>query len=265
MKKGLKIAFWSLFTVSVLVLLYWTETKQASAETQEPDVYIQVSGDNAFLTAEELKERLKRKGFIFTAQNNENLDIPAIEAFLQNMSEIKSAKVYTKLGGTWNIEVEIRTPIARIFNKYNESFYLDDEGVVMLTSDLHTARIVVFNGEIPDRKNSKSVFDIINNDTLKTNQVLDQIYRISKYVCSDPFLRAQIGQVFYQKNGDFVVIPQVGSQKIIFGSARTDEDVAKKFKKLVVFYKEGMPYEGWNTYEEINLKYDKQIVCRKKE
>src|SRR5690606_37327249 len=118
---------------------------------------------------------------------------------------------------------------------------------------------------IPDRKNSISVSEIINNDTLKTNQILDQIYRISKYVCDDPFLRAQIGQVFYQKNGDFVVIPQVGSQKIIFGSAKSEDDVAKKFKKLIVFYQEGMPYEGWNTYEEINLKYDKQIVCRKKE
>jgi cell division protein FtsQ len=93
---------------------------------------------------------------------------------------------------------------------------------------------------------------------------LDDIYRISSYVCNDAFLSAQIGQINLEKNGDFVLVPQVGGQKIIFGSARTNEDVAEKFKKLTIFYKEGLPYEGWDKYEVINLKYDKQIVCKKK-
>jgi len=25
-----------------------------------------------------------------------------------------------------------------------------------------------------------------------------------------------------------------------------------------------LPYEGWNKYDQINLSYDGQIVCRKK-
>ena len=35
------------------------------------------------------------------------------------------------------------------------------------------------------------------------------------------------------------------------------------FYRLKVFYKEAIPYEGWNQYDEINLKYKKQIVCNK--
>ena len=76
-------------------------------------------------------------------------------------------------------------------------------------------------------------------------------------------MNAQIGQIHREKNGDFVLIPQVGSHTIIFGSAFSDREVEEKFKKLKVFYEEGLPYEGWNKYDIINLKYKKQIVCKK--
>jgi cell division protein FtsQ len=134
----------------------------------------------------------------------------------------------------------------------------------MAPSYLYTARVVVVTGFVNDRKNSESVERIINNDTLISIRNLDDIYRISSYVCNDAFLNAQIGQINLEKNGDFVLVPQVGGQKIIFGTARTKEEVAEKFKKLIIFYNEGLPFEGWDKYEVINLKYSKQIVCRKK-
>jgi cell division protein FtsQ len=33
--------------------------------------------------------------------------------------------------------------------------------------------------------------------------------------------------------------------------------------RLKIFYKEGMPYEGWRKYETINLKYSGQVVCKR--
>src|SRR5690554_7700331 len=41
--------------------------------------------------------------------------------------------------------------------------------------------------------------EIINNDSLKTKSKMDQIYRISNYVCNDAFYNAQIVQVHYTK------------------------------------------------------------------
>ena len=59
-------------------------------------------------------------------------------------------------------------------------------------------------------------------------------------------------------------MPLVGDQKIIFGSAYSEKEVTEKFKKLRIFYNEAMPYEGWETYSEISLKYEDQIVCKRK-
>jgi cell division protein FtsQ len=264
MKKWLKISFWSAFTIAVFVLLSMAKTAQLESELQEPDININIKGENVFLTKADLLTRLKRAGFVYPGQKIENLKIAEIEKFVGQMTEVKEVKVYSNLGGTWNIDAVIRKPIARIFNMYGEDFYLDEEGNTMAPSYLYTARVVVVTGFIKDRKNSESVDRIINNDTLISIRNLDDIYRISSYVCNDAFLSAQIGQINLEKNGDFVLVPQVGGQKIIFGSARTNEDVAEKFKKLTVFYKEGLPYEGWDKYEVINLKYDRQIVCKKK-
>lgn len=265
MKRWIKIIGWSVFALTVLVMMSMTKTAQLEAELERPAILIEVNGDNAFLTEDELYLRLKRKGLIFPGQQFQQLAVAEVEDYIETMTEVKKAKVYAGIGGSWNIDVAIRKPIARIFNNSGENFYLDELGHTMASSYLYTARVVVVTGDIPDRKNSISVPEIINNDTLKSIRILDDIYRISGYVCNDPFLRAQIGQIHREKNGDFILIPQVGAQKIIFGTARTDEEVADKFGKLVIFYKEGLPFEGWNKYVEINLKYEKQIVCKKRE
>jgi hypothetical protein len=123
---------------------------------------------------------------------------------------------------------------------------------------------VVVTGLIPDRINSIPVKEIINNDSLKSIRNLDDIYRISNYVCNDPILHKMIGQVYREKNGDFVLIPIVGDQKIILGTAQSDAVVKDKFERLLDFYKEAMPFEGWNKYSEISVKYEGQIVCRKR-
>ena len=77
-------------------------------------------------------------------------------------------------------------------------------------------------------------------------------------------LKPLIGQAYLDQYGDFVLIPLVGEQKIIFGFASSNQQVEDKFRRLKIFYEEGMPFEGWQKYSEINLKYDGQIVGRKR-
>ena len=123
----------------------------------------------------------------------------------------------------------------------------------------------MFTGEIFDRQKSISVDEIINNDSLISIRKLDDIYRISDYVCNDPLFHSLIGQVHLEKNGDFILVPLVGDQRIVLDTTRSEREVSEKFEKLRIFYKQAIPYEGWNTYKEISLKYEDQIVCKKKE
>ncbi|MES2800341.1 MAG: hypothetical protein V4638_10030 [Bacteroidota bacterium] len=265
MKKWLRLFVLGSLAIGGLVLIIFAKKAQNSTELESPEIIIHVSDENNFLTEEEMKLRLKRNGFIGNGLTHEKLNSAKIEKFVRQMSEVKDVKVFSNIGKKWTVEVTLRKPIVRIFNAYGESFYLDQDGEIMKTSQIYTAKVVVATGAIKDRIFGKSVSEIINNDSLKTIRNLDDLYRISNYVCNDPFLRSLIGQIHLEKNGDFVIIPMIGDHKIIFGTAKTDEDVHEKFNKLMVFYKEAIPYEGWNKYETINLKYKNQIVGKKKE
>lgn len=264
MKKWLKISAWALFAVTVIAVLSFAHHEQENAGVQKPTIAISVTDENAFLTGDELFTRLKRARLIFDHQLVSELNTTKVEAFIRRMHEVEQVDVFKRLGGNWDITVKVRQPLARIFNNFNESFYVDSKGATMDRSPNFTARVLIFSGDIPDKSDSLTVTDIINNDSLKGIRLLDDIYRISSYVCHDPFLRAQITQVYRQQGGDFILIPQVGNHIIIFGAARTDEEVREKMEKLKIFYREGLPYEGWNKYESINLKFKNQIVCRKK-
>lgn len=264
MRKWLQILSAVVAIIIVIVVLVYADEQEAKAIVDVPEVSIHVEGENAFLTENELKQRLKVNRMIFPGQRNDRLSVARIEKDIASMAEVKQVMVYKDLGGKWYIQVELRKPIARIFNNSGDNFYLDQDGFLMKKSGDHTARVLVFSGFIDDFYTRKSVQDIINNDTLKSIQKIDDIYRISNYVCNDPLLQKLIGQVYLQKNGDFIMIPLVGDQKIVFGTAYTEGEVKEKFERLKVFYKEAMPFEGWTKYSEISVKYEGQIVCRKR-
>jgi cell division protein FtsQ len=90
--------------------------------------------------------------------------------------------------------------------------------------------------------------------------MLDELYELATYISNDAFLKAQIEQIYIERNKEITLIPKVGDQEIIFGKA---EDIKKKFDKLVLFYTKGINPNNLNLYKTINLKFDNQIVCKK--
>jgi len=261
--KWLKIAGGLTLSILVVIALVAANSKDAQRRLLDPEVLVHVEGAEALLNDKELKERLLLERVFDPNGRLSQLDLLKVERFVQKMEEVKSVRVYRKLCGKWFIEAWLRKPIARIFSEDGASCYLDSDGKTISVTNLHTANVLVFSGKINEPIQGMDVQEIINNDSLKNIRKLDDFYRISNYVCNDPFLAPLIGQVYLEKNGEFVLIPLVGEQKIIFGSAHSNRQVEDKFKRLKIFYEEGLPYEGWKKYSEINVKYDGQIVCRR--
>lgn len=245
-------------------MLTIVRTIQNERILEEPKIIIEKIGEDPFLTDGELLTKLEIEGLFWDGMKREELNLEAIENYVSGISQVDEVKVYSQIGNDWQIKIKLKRPVIRVFNKYGESFYLDEEGGIMKTTPSHTARSIVASGEIFDRIDGESVPEIINNDSLISIRKLDDIYRISNYVCYDPLFRSLIGQIYLEKNGDFILVPLVGDQKIVFGKANSESEVKEKFEKLRTFYHEGMPYVGWNTYSEINVKYDEQIVCKRK-
>lgn len=264
MKKGLKIAVLILFLGAVLFLLVAANKSTQNQILGEPNVFLTAQDGISLLTEKELKQEVYSAGLFQIGIKKSELNEAKIEAFINEMDEVLKAHVYTNIDNTWNIELTTRRPIARVMNISMNDFYINEDYHLTRLSPYSKPKVLPFTGMGQLFPSGMGYKKIINNDSLKTKYKLDQMYRISKYVCNDAFYNAQIVQVQYTKEDGFVLIPRVGEQVIIFGAALSDEMVVEKFKKLTIFYNDVIPYEGWNKYKSINLKFKNQIVAKKR-
>jgi len=261
MKPWLKNILWLLFIGAVWAVMSFVNSAQKKRVVGIPEIKIEMHEDMMFLTKEDILTRLKDKHLIGEELTYSEVEMEEIETFLMDMPEIKHAEVYSFISGEWKIDISLRRPIARIFNLDGSSCYLDKDGTLMPLSLNYTAHVLTVDGNINETDYLKNVDDIINNDSLKTIEILDDLYEISNYVCSDEYLSAQITHLHINRFGEFELIPRVGEQRIMFGEA---EYIAGKFKKLEYFYTEGISRAGWEKYDTINIMYKSQVVCSKR-
>ena len=54
------------------------------------------------------------------------------------------------------------------------------------------------------------------------------------------------------------IVPRVGDQVVLLGSL---DNYPEKLDRLMRFYRNGMPYESWDRYRYIDVRYQGQVVC----
>ena len=239
MKKVLQILKWGMLLSLMVVVLSFTNQKQNKQMVFLNQINIEVSEDK-FMTEQIALKYIKQQDFNFDSVALSNFYMNELEiAFLQHPA-IKNAQVYSNQEGVININLLQRKAVVRIKTD-NTDYYLDEQGMKMPLSSEYTPRVLVVTGEVNESKHSSifSFIEIINKDI---------------------FWKSQITQVHFSNN-EVIIIPRVGSQKIHFG---TLTDVNKKLGNLYQFYKQAMPVKGWQTYSEISLAYNNQIICTKK-
>ncbi|MGB0933255.1 MAG: cell division protein FtsQ/DivIB [Lishizhenia sp.] len=262
MKKSLQIVIWVIFGILVITLLYLANQKWRISIANTPEIEITEEDGMSFLTESELLLKLERAKLWNENIQFDRLKISDIEKFIGDLNEVETVEVYATLGNQWSIKIKTRRPIVRILPTHNSGFYMDDKGTFMSVSK-YPAEVLVATGLDDLNINDLNYQELINNDSLITIKNTDDLYRISRYVCNDSFFNAQLTQIHFDKEDGFILIPRIGNHKIIFGMGNSEENVKEKFEKLKLFYEEIIPYEGWDKYTTIDLRFDKQIVGKK--
>ena len=116
-----------------------------------------------------------------------------------------------------------------------------------------SARVLVATGNIPP-------FDK-NFLQRKKQNTLKDLFELTNIFMKDEFLNPLIEQIFVTNSEEYILIPNLGDQKIILGNM---ENLEKKLFYLETFYKEAVPYKGWQKYKTINLKFKGQVVAGKR-
>jgi cell division protein FtsQ len=264
-RKILITVLWIIALSGLMASLAFVGKKERLVKVENIDITVNATGENQFVDEDGVKEFFNERQDIILNTEVKNIDIHALEKVLNSHPAIENADMSVDVNGDIRINVTQRTPLVRVLTMGGESYYIDTQSKLMPLSDKYTARVLVVNGYIHEpyaRRNMFTVNEIANNKIFSEVSMLDDIYKMADYITKDTVLNDLIQQLSVNEEKEFEMYPSIGNHKIIFGDAA---DIAEKFEKLKVFYKEGLnKTDNWNKYSVINLKYSNQVVCTKK-
>jgi len=209
---------------------------------EELIIVVKDSLEKNFVTEADLTSSLKRENLYPVEKLMEDINTNAIEESLLKNEMIANVEAYKTPSGKIKLLIEQKRPILRVMG-VRESFYVDEKGTIMPTSNRYVAHVPLASGYI---ERELSVGDL---------------YHFALFLQRDKFWDAQIDQIYVHPNGDVELTPRVGNHKILLG---TFEDYREKLDNLRLFYNQVTPKMGWERYSTINLKYKNQIVCTKR-
>ena len=263
MNKVKQILPWITILLYLAILLPLIGAKKHEIKCHSIVVRILDETNNFFIEETDVLSMLNDKGETIIGKEIGDINVNKLEEFLLLHPSVKNANVHRTLQGDVEIKIIQRNPILRIINKNRESFYVDEEGKIMPLSTKYSAHVLIASGNIGlnyTKLIAAQKAKIGDKSVDNSNALLLDLYQLAAYIYHDEFWKAQIEQI-YVSDGDFELIPRVGTHIIKLGSA---ENYRNKFRNLKILYMQGLPKAGWNKYKIINLKYNNQVICTKR-
>jgi cell division protein FtsQ len=247
------VLLWGMALSGFIVLLVAAIQDKDAGKCKGIQVKFEGKDDNFFIETKDIKSLItKDKGLNPVGKAIGDINISELEAVVDQDPWVKNAEIYFDNAQQLNIKVTQREPVARVFTFSGNSFYLDGSGEHIPVSSRYAARVPVFTGFPTDAAKLQKA------DSLLTAQIVE----LGSYIGNDPFWMAQVEQLMITGDRRFEFIPKLGDQVIAFGEGI---DIDKKFTKLLAFYKEGLSKVGWNNYTRINIAFDNEVVCTRKD
>lgn len=259
MKRNLHIALIVVFTTAVFVLMTYIYINHQKQQLGSIEITIIRSGERGFITKEDIQNKVEQIDSIRYKKLNE-IRLGQLERSILKNPFVEFTDAFINIEGNLVIHVKEVVPIMRVFNRKGGSFYMDERGYLIPLCDTYTPRLMVVNGYF--NVSDKFIHHAHISDSAYSGTYLPEAFELVKMLDTQPFLHAQINQVYLNSKDEFDLVPLLGNHIIQFG--KMDHNAAEKLNNLVVFYKQALLKEGWDNYETINLKYKNQVVCTKK-
>ena len=243
---------WTVVTFVIMGVLFMAIERKKNATITKVGISIRgIKGGKNLITKKGVKTMFRNYlGYDLEESSIRDLDLMDMEMMLEADDRIKQAEVFVDNKDRLYIAIQQREPIVRVFSKNNTSYYLDSDGIEIPAYKGSTIRVPVASGKIDEY-----IPGFL--DSKKKNNLQD-VFAVAKYVHQDEFLTALVEQIDVQEDGEIILVPKVGRQKLAIGKIdiEDEEEMIDRFDLLKQMYKEGMKHVGWRKYEMLTLKYD---------
>lgn len=240
----------------ILIMALWYLSVNRKASLLVDTIALEISDEAAhsLINQAEMKKRIiEISGLDKRGIKVEKINLKKIEQRLREDQRIKEVQVYLDNQNRLHVLIEPRSPLIKITDAQQNQYYLDETGAQIPFYRGASSRVMVATGNITAYDSSFIVKD--------TSSSLRKVFELALHIRKDEFLLALVEQVHVEDNGDLVIVPKIGREKLIFGDLTQADE---KLENLKIFYRDGLPKVGWNQYATLNLKFTNQVILGKK-
>jgi cell division protein FtsQ len=244
---------WAVLGVVFLITIVSAIQRKEGSLVAEVVIDIQpLPGGNSLLTEDTVRYAIEQGlGYMLEGKPLAALDIERLERKLEEEPFILDADALVNAQNKVEIRIVPREPILRVIDNNGFSYYLDREGIQMPLSENFTAKVLVVTGSLP-RYEERFM-------ERKRNR-LKEAFLLAQLILKDEFLAPMTEQIYFDSRGRITLVPKIGDHTVEFGSFHKAAD---KLRRLKIFYKEALPYEGWRKYTEVSVAYEGQVIGRR--
>lgn len=264
MKKSTKILLSVLFVVVVIAIVVVSNVVRQHAVVRGIAPVVNYGDSDTLVTAERLQEEVLAGYATLMSKRVRDVDLDSVQRIVCANPYVEKCNVSVSIDCRLVLQVVQRTPVMRLFLGADEC-YFDMLGRYMPLSDEGEADVLVANEEVAEHLSAKKDsidLSVLAADSLRAHLGVVQMWQMACYLHRDAELHNLFDQVFFAKSRDLILVPKVGNHKVVVGSL---DYLDQKFADLLVFYRQGMPQVGWDTYDWVNLKYEGQVICSEKQ
>lgn len=241
----------------IMAVTSWNSPDEGKQLCTKVNINISDSNNAGFLTAAEIKKILEKERVYPLNRKMSDIKPRRIEEALKVGPFVKTAECYKTKDGHVNISITQRMPIIRIKSDNGADFYLDDNGGILPNSN-YTSDLIIATGNIDN------------------NFARLYIAPLAKAISASPLWLNQIEQIHVLPDKGIELVPRVGDHIIFMGYLPQNRGpwmrkheinlfVAKKLSRLEKFYRYGLSQAGWNKYSYIDIEFDNQIICKRRD
>lgn len=256
-KKNITIALDLLLAVYlVAAFTSFNKPDETARICTKVSIDIQDETTNGFINAREIKARLEKGHLYPLGIPMHSVNARKVEETLKQSPFVKTAECYKTQDGHVCITLTQRMPTVRIKSINGDDYYLDDNNSIMPNSH-YTSDLIIATGYISRWYARKYVS------------------HLSNALMGDDLWKNQIEQINVTRGLGIELVPRVGNHIVYIGTlpeSKYDNErkqmitdfVRKKMDRLEKFYKYGLSQAGWNKYSYINIEFDNQIICKRR-
>ena len=196
-----------------------------------------------FVSEEDIRQILKDTKLSPEGRAMDRVSLLRIKKAVDSHQFVLHSICYSRPDGEVVIEVMQKLPVLRVMPAAGEGYYIDADGNKIQHVN-YPADVIVVTGNANYQKHKKI------------------LATFAQIIQRDEFWSDMIEQINFTADGKVELSPRLGNHVVALGKPK---DIGLKLSHLKTLYEKVINEVGWNKYSRINLEFNGQAICTKRD